>query len=90
MFSRDGISEHRKKQFTCYHCNESGLWWHSNGAQVAMSSTKNTYTPHKCCGRDNVYKVSSSNTYEPKPTEEVYAEARASLNALFGKGFIEK
>lgn len=89
MFSRDAISEHRKKQFTCYHCNESGLWWHSNGTQVAMSSTKNSYTAHKCCGRDNVYTVPPSNAYDPKPAEEVNEEARKSLNALFGEGFIK-
>lgn len=90
MFSRNGISKHRKKQFTCYHCNETELWWHSNGTQVAMSSTKNSYTPHKCCGRDNVYNVPSSNAYSTKPAEELYDEVRASLNALFGDGFIKK
>ena len=90
MFSRDRISERRKKQFTCYHCNESGLWWHSNGTQVAMSSTKNSYTPHKCCGRDNVYKVPLSNEYETKSAEELYKETRARLNVLFGEDFFKK
>ena len=54
-----------------------------------MSSTKNSYTAHKCGGRDNVYKVPPSNAYEAKPAEEVNEEARKRLNALFGEGFIK-